>query len=247
MKKLHLLILMIVTTGLLASCSFTDHTAKRNYDNKSNSVTSGKIVKRKYQKGFYADLSKRQIPKKNISSHDTTTNLPVVKKTAPEQTEDNNQANDVSFQSDDNSNLLASNNKNDIVIANNKSGFSAIPITVNKPVKTFKIIQTARTKFFEHKAKESDDNKIGSLTLASCLLVLFGAGLLCLPVSATMVGVISVIAMIAFALAIILGYIGKHKMSTSHNEIKGKGIAILGIILGWIGFFIALLVLLLTL
>lgn len=31
----------------------------------------------------------------------------------------------------------------------------------------------------------------------------------------------------------------KHKMHNSHDEIKGKGLAVLGIILGWIGIVTA--------
>jgi len=247
MKKFHLLILMIATTGLLASCSFVNRTAKMNYDNKSNSVTSGKIVKRKYQKGFYVDLFKSKIPQKIITSHDNTINPPVVVKAISKHAEDNNQTNYVSQTPDGNSNLLASND-NVIVNSKDQSGlYTIIPIVVNKPVKSFEIIKYKRNKYSEqkNKNKSSDDNKISGLAVAGFLLALSGIGILFLPVSQSVLMVISIISMMLCVLAIILSIIGKHKMSTSHNEIKGKGFAIFGIILGWIGLGVAALVCLL--
>ena len=135
MKNFYNLILMIVIMAFMASCTSTDRTIKLNYNSKSNSVTSGGIVKRKYQKGFYVNLFKGKTSRKNTVSNDNI-NPPVATKIEAKQTEDNNSTNNVAQTSNDNSNLLASNNNNEIALTKSNLNFNTVSVASNKQAKS---------------------------------------------------------------------------------------------------------------
>jgi len=144
----------------MTSCTFTNRTAKLNYNSKSNSVKSKGIVERKYQKGFYVNLFKSKIFKKNSISANNI-NLPIATETP--HTKDEKETNDVAQTLDDNSNLIASNNV--IVFAKSNLHFYPINRGINKEAKSVAVKSikqkqvTSRKKLLSKKVSPNQDKR----------------------------------------------------------------------------------------
>lgn len=192
-------------------------------------ISSCTTEKRLYMPGFHVEWKNSQTSKDKITlakNANSSTKEKVI--------EENNSYSKV--QNYD-SLLLTANNSSDIVILNKKSSSNTTFDNItNKSLKSFEEKQALQKRKVNTKYKNTaerkditiDDRTIGLLAIIGFLLALLGIGLLLLQVT-------PVVSIILSAAAVVLSLTSKHKMSLSHNEIKGKGFAIFGIILGWIG------------
>ncbi|MBI5538664.1 MAG: DUF4190 domain-containing protein [Bacteroidia bacterium] len=192
-------------------------------------ISSCTTEKRLYMPGFHVEWKKSQISKDKIN---LTNNVNSSIKN--EAIEVNNLYSQV--QNYD-STLLADNNNSNIIVSIDKStSNTTFDNITNKSLKAIEEKQVLQKKKVNTKNKNTterknitiDDRTIGLFAVLGFLLALLGIGLLLLQVT-------PVVSIILSATAVILSLIAKHQMSLSHTEIKGKGFAIFGIILGWIG------------
>lgn len=192
-------------------------------------ISSCTTEKRLYMPGFHVEWKKSQTSKERITLANNVNSF-----TKEKVMEENNSYSKV--QNYD-STLLADNINSNMIVSNDKStSYTTFDNVTNKSLKAIEekqVLQKSKvnTKYkntAERKDITIDDRTIGLLAIIGFLLALLGIGLLLLQVT-------PVVSIILSAAAVVLSLTSKHKMSLSHNEIKGKGFAIFGIILGWIG------------
>ena len=194
-------------------------------------INSCTMEKRLYLPGYNVERVNSNIPRKKVN---IAGNLSSV---SQEQTTDNNS---LSTGNTDNilteENLTASIDNSDIIISNNskiQKSFTKGILNSNKQkskINKFSLIKSYKNSEITNAKPAGEGEGTNGLAIASLIFGIAGIVLLFVPEIAVVVA-----ALIASILAIIFGFIGLGKS-------KGKGFAIAGLVLGFIGIAIWLLV-----
>lgn len=153
----------------------------------------------------------------------------------------NHWSNNIPRKTNQGSTLLACSNNDKIFISKvNSRSNTIISDDLTNPKTRQKKAQKNESKVISNKKSTASDGSNATILAYLGFFLALVSAIVGLILLATMVP--PYITIVLSALAAIISIVAKHKMSGSHDEVKGKHLAVFGTIIGLIGFGVAALV-----
>lgn len=245
MKKVIFFLTAMIIIAFMNSCTMEKRLYLQGYNVEWNNstITNEKI---KFANNVTSSTEKQRIENNNLFSGKTDNPLnhviAILKEDVVKQVETNNKhwTNNISQKINYGSALLTCCNNDKIFISkvNSRSNTIISGDPTNPKTKKKKALKNESRVISDKKSTTNDGSNATILAYLGFFLALVSA-IVGLVLLATLVP--PYITIVLSAIAAIISIVAKHKMSGSHDEIKGKHLAVFGTILGLIGFGVAAL------